>query len=180
MPDKSVLDVIDFLGGATEEPESSIKKSAEGDLLLGLVDTFDELDIMVPVAKSLSASGSLAIPIIKKKVHQRHATAIVMEPGVVDAHKETASAETIEKAAHDWMMKSQKRGLMHKIIVNGDIKVLESWIAPVTMKVNGRTIKKGSWVATFFIVSKTLWKNILKGVFTGVSIGGRGRKKPLP
>ena len=121
----------------------------------------------------------LSVPIVKKAVEQRHGLAIVATPGEVDAHEEVISAPTIEKAAHQFMIKSQRRGIMHTILANEKIKLIESWIAPVTFKIGKRKILKGTWLVKFFFADLKVWKDVKAGKLLGVSLGGKARKVTL-
>lgn len=94
---------------------------------------------------------------------------IVMEPETVDAHGDIVGMDEIEKAAHNYMMKSQTIGIQHSQVAKS-IFPIESYIAPSDMD----GIKKGSWVMAVKVNDEKIWKSIKDGEITGFSIGGYG------
>ncbi len=109
----------------------------------------------------------------------RMAMGVVLEPDEVDAQNDTISAETIRKAAHGFMAHYQNMGLQHKMLANDKVQLLESYIAPVDMEVNGDRIKAGSWVMATKYNDDELWAAVKAGGFTGYSIGGFAKRRPL-
>ncbi|WP_285012005.1 XkdF-like putative serine protease domain-containing protein [Lactococcus formosensis] len=95
---------------------------------------------------------------------------VVYEPDAEDAHGDFMDAETIEKAAHDFMENYQQIDKQHDFTTQAG-KVVESYIAPTEMKIGKSTISKGTWV----LVTKAtdeMWEDIQKGEFTGYSLAG--------
>ncbi|KKN42119.1 hypothetical protein LCGC14_0716510 [marine sediment metagenome] len=117
----------------------------------------------------------LEIPIQKLDKERRLVTGIVLEPGEVDAQKDTISAEVIEKAAGDFLAKFNSEtelGFMHKKFGDIGIELRESYTAPQAMKIGGQKVKKGTWIMTVKVVREKLWDAIKAGAITGFSIGG--------
>ncbi len=104
------------------------------------------------------------------KKEQQLVTGVVMEPDVKDSHGDFQSSEEIEKASHNFMLKSQTIGLQHK--KKGPVEVVESFIAPDNLKIGGQKVIKGSWIMTVKVHDKKIWKMVKEGKFTGFSIGG--------
>ena len=95
---------------------------------------------------------------------------VVYEPEVEDAHGDYMDAETIEKAAHNFMEDYQQIDKQHDFTTSAG-KVVESYVAPVDMTIEQTTITKGTWV----LVTKAtdeMWEDIQKGDFTGYSLAG--------
>ncbi|OKA19940.1 XkdF-like putative serine protease domain-containing protein [Bacillus cereus] len=95
---------------------------------------------------------------------------IVYEPGVLDNHNDFADESTIEKAAHEFMLKYRQIDKDHDFKA-GVGEVVESYIAPADMEVNGETITKGTWI----LVTKAteeVWEAIQKGDYKGYSLAG--------
>ncbi|BCC74235.1 hypothetical protein BCJMU51_p2090 (plasmid) [Bacillus cereus] len=95
---------------------------------------------------------------------------IVYEPGVLDSHNDFADEVTIEKAAHEFMLKYRQIDKDHDFQA-GVGEVVESYIAPADMEVNGEVITKGTWV----LVTKAteeVWESIQKGDYKGYSLAG--------
>jgi len=101
---------------------------------------------------------------------------IVYEPNIVDSQGDIASEGEIRKAAFKFMENVQKFKLMHK----GDfknIKVLESYIAPIDFEIGDDKVKKGSWILTCRILDDEIWKKIKVGEIEGFSMAGRSSSK---
>ncbi|MCU5173770.1 XkdF-like putative serine protease domain-containing protein [Bacillus paranthracis] len=101
---------------------------------------------------------------------------IVYSPGSAedksthDAHGDFMTAEDIEKSAHNFIAKYRNIDAQHDFNA-GAGEVVESYVAPVDMEINGETITKGTWV----LVTKAtdeIWKDIKDGKMTGYSLAG--------
>lgn len=123
------------------------------------------------VAKSAHATVERTVPIWKAGDGQRIVYGVVLQPGVVDSQGDIVSAEEIEQAAHRYLVESRKHDLQHMEEL-APVEVVESYIAPMDMEVAGRRVLKGSWVMASQIRDATIWQAVLKGHFTGYSIGG--------
>ncbi|MDX5886270.1 XkdF-like putative serine protease domain-containing protein [Bacillus cereus group sp. BfR-BA-00999] len=95
---------------------------------------------------------------------------IVYEPDTIDAHGDFADAKTIEKAAHEFMLKYRQIDKNHDFVA-GVGEVVESYIAPVDMELNGEPVKKGTWILTTKADEET-WEAVKKGEFQGYSLAG--------
>ena len=110
----------------------------------------------VPIAKSADA-------VYKQALY------VVLEPDVVDAHGDIYDAETVMKACHSFNRARPAANLRHK--ENTDkFSVVESFIAPVPMVLNGQVIKAGTWLANLQF-NDELWEDVVSGAWSGVSIG---------
>ena len=105
---------------------------------------------------------------------------VVLVPGQVDAQGDTISADEIEKAAHEYMVKSIQEtpiDLQHVLDLPRDRAVpVESYIAPVDMEVGGHQIIKGSWVMVTHVPDNEIWDQIKKGAIMSYSIRGWGKR----
>jgi putative serine protease XkdF len=110
---------------------------------------------------------------------EHYVLGIVLEPDIVDAQGDTYSADDVRKAAHRYMEFFAHMGLMHKEIVDGDIRILESYLSPTEFEVDGMSVKKGTWLLAARVVSDRLWDKVKKGEFTGWSIGGNALREPV-
>lgn len=114
-----------------------------------------------------------------KAEEERIVYGVVLEPDEVDKQNDTVSAEEIRSAAHKFMEDFGVLGLQHREAINGQVKLLENFIAPTDFEMEGDKIKKGSWVMAERILSDDLWEKIKKGEITGFSIGGDAVRKPV-
>ncbi len=113
------------------------------------------------------------------KPEQRIVYGIVLEPETTDSQGDIYSADVIEKAAHGFMADYQNLGEMHKALVNDGAEVVESYLAPVDMSINGTAIKAGTWLMGIRVKSDQLWKKVKSGELTGLSIGGFAERLPV-
>jgi len=111
------------------------------------------------------------IPIHKANDEKRVVCGVVLEPETVDAQGDIISDEEIEKAAHRFLLVCQKIGEMHRKL-NPKLKVVESYVAPQDFRINGATVKKGSWIMAIKIFDDGVWSKIKSGELTGFSIAG--------
>jgi len=109
---------------------------------------------------------------------ERYVLGVVLEPEVVDAQGDIYSAEEIRQAAHRFMEEFGGLGLMHRFRVNGQVKVLESYLAPADLRIGEVRVRKGTWLLAVRILSDELWEQVKDGELTGFSIGGSARRVP--
>jgi len=127
--------------------------------------------------------------VIKADEEQRTLTAIVypaMPVGWNDTQGDWISEENIRTMAWEFMKKSQRYDLHHKVLdVSKDqAVVVESWIAPVDLQLpqsDGTTysVTKGSWIVTTHFPDEAMWERVKKGEFGGYSIRGKGKRRPI-
>ena len=135
-----------------------------------------------PAEAADAATFAKSIPVIKgvDPDDERYVLGVVLEPEVVDAQGDIYSPEEIRQAAHRFMEEFGGLGLMHRMRVNGQVKVLESYVAPVDFAVGEVSVRKGTWLLAVRILSDALWEQVKSGELTGFSIGGSARRVPEP
>lgn len=117
---------------------------------------------------------------VMKTPDERFVLGIVLEPETVDAQNDIYSAEEIRKAAHLYMEEFGHIKLMHRgAPIDGKVKILENYIAPVAMEIDGQPVKKGTWLLGVRVLDDSLWNAVKSGDLTGFSIGGLAVKTPL-
>jgi DNA adenine methylase len=84
----------------------------------------------------------------------------------------------VRDAAHKFMEEFQNLGLMHRELVNGSVKILESYVAPAEFEVDSTKVKKGTWLLAVRVTDDALWQKVKAGELTGFSIGGSARRNP--
>ena len=67
---------------------------------------------------------------------------------------------------------------MVRLRVNVQVKVLESFLAPIDFEVGEVTVRRGTWLLAVRILSDELWAQVKDGQLTGFSIGGSARRVP--
>ena len=103
---------------------------------------------------------------------------IVYEPLVKDTEDDFATAEDIEKAAHNYLP-SAMQDVEHdsdQVLTKADSTVVESYIAPCDFTLDDETVTKGSWVLVTKVHSEELLGKIISGEITGYSMAGTAFK----
>lgn len=98
-------------------------------------------------------------------------TYVVMKPGV-DLTGDYCDLETIRKAKESFN-KSQQNANLYHLAMTDAFDIIESYLAPCDMELNGNKVERGEWLATFQINKgyESLWEMIKNDEITGVSIG---------
>lgn len=151
-----------------------------------LID-LDEIAPPVPPtsapASSSSAATGLALKPLEKRIRllktdeERYVLGIVLEPETVDAQDDIYSATEVRDAAHRFMEQYRNIGLMHRGLVNEQVKILESYLAPAAFSLDGTQVQKGTWLLAVRVLDDELWGQIQGGALTGLSIGGSARRE---
>jgi hypothetical protein len=112
---------------------------------------------------------------------QRTALFLVLEPQAGemtnDLHSDTYDEDEVRKAAMSFNQHCMKANLFHKVEIE-DAKIVESYITPSSFQLDdGRIVKKGSWLQTWFFPKTSkgeeLWQMVKNGKIDAVSIQGR-------
>lgn len=127
---------------------------------------------VVVATKSEDGKRELTVPIWKDEAKQI-VYGVVMQPDVPDSAGDWQSAEDIEAAAHRYLAESRKHDVQHEEEEVG-VRPIESYIAPVDMKIAGASVLKGSWVMAVKVLDPEIWAAVEKNELTGFSIGGTG------
>lgn len=114
------------------------------------------------------------LKVLKADEEKQLVYGIVMEPEEVDTQNEIVSAAEIEKAAHEYLIKSRIIAGSHKKKIKAE--VVESYIAPLEFELNEQKIKKGSWLMTVHVNDKDEWQKVKEKGYDGFSIGGYAKK----
>lgn len=125
---------------------------------------------------------NIYVPLIKANADEQTVTGVVLQPEVVDAQGDIMSKEVIRKAAHQFVArynKATKLGLMHKYFGKQQFELLESWIAPHDVVINGTTVKEGAWIMTVKVTDAKVWKLVKEAKLKGFSIGGKAKVQKL-
>lgn len=105
----------------------------------------------------------------------------VLVPFDIDTQGEWMTPEDIEESAHQFMATSRVIGSEHGMPI--EATPVESYIAPTDMEFDTsdgpETVKKGTWVMGVKIHSSDEWQKVLKGDYSGFSVGGFGYRPDL-
>ena len=135
-------------------------------------------DIAKRANESIQGPWQSEVEILKLDDEERVITGIVLEPNEVDGQNDTVSPEVIRKAAYNFASQygkidGTKLGLMHKRFGSQvGFELVESYITKTAMKINGKSVKKGSWLMSVRAVTDASWEAVKTKKLTGFSIGG--------
>ena len=102
---------------------------------------------------------------------------VVLEPDTMDAQGDIIDKETIEVAAHKFLVDARTVGNRHVEKASAD--VVESFIAPFDFTFEGETVLKGSWIISVKVNDPILWKEIKENDLNAFSIGGFGVREDI-
>ena len=115
--------------------------------------------------------------ILKADEDQRLVYGVPLRVNAPDSQDDIIKADEIEKAAHQFMIDSQKFDDNHQTLVpTRDAYVVESYLAPVDFEMGGEQVYKGDWVLVTKIFNDELWEAIKAGEYRGYSIRGMGKR----
>lgn len=110
--------------------------------------------------------------------YRRPSTSAINE--AVDAQGDIYSIDEVRQAAHRFLEDFGGLGLMHRLRVNGQVKIVENYLAPTDLVIGDLEIRKGTWLMAVRILADELWRQVKNGDLTGFSIGGSARRVPEP
>jgi len=192
---KAILEIIISLS----EPHMQVKDLAVNDLIAVVDDSTSQVSKMrsrlnttlvkrreVPDGTVEVCDVSFYVPIFKAEdEEERIVYGEVLVPNEFDAEEDIYAAVDIKKAAHYWMEQSNGSiGLMHETLIDDQVSVLETFLAPVTFSVTKadgtkRKIKKGTWLLKIRLHDDDLWEQAQTEELTGFSIGGVAQVESL-
>lgn len=132
----------------------------------------------VVVAPEVDPVGKVALVKQTASDEEQYVLGIVLEPDVVDAQQDTYSEDEVRKTAHHFMARYQHAGLMHKTLINDQVRIVESYLAPAPCEIGGQPVKKGTWLMAMVVTDSALWAAVKDGTLTGFSIGGSAIRTP--
>lgn len=183
------INELDIISKSDAKPDSTrtiLKEALETNILqmpsdctvLSELKLISKNNIELP---AMQVSFNREIPIKKLNDAKQLVYGVVYEPfdgKTVDAHGDYATAEEIEKCAHNYLENHQEISLQHEERINKLARPVESFIAPCDYKVGDETIKKGSWVMVTHVLDKALWEAVESKELDAYSIEGFGQQGP--
>lgn len=113
--------------------------------------------------------------ILKSEAETHYITGIVYEPMVEDTDKNYMTAAEIAKAEKYFTENSGSIDIQHSFETEENVSVVESWITKCDCSINGKEVKKGTWLMTVKVEDDDIWDKVEKGEITGFSMGGVGK-----
>lgn len=153
--------------------------STDGTKELGTYDTKAEAverlrQIEGNKKKSADVSFELEVEFAKTDDEKQIVVGVVLEPDEIDTQGDIITLDEIEKAAHEFLIKSRVVGKQHETVA--DAEIVESYLVPEDLTIGVEKVKKGTWVMAVKVHSDELWQEVKDGKFSGFSIGGKGKR----
>lgn len=104
----------------------------------------------------------------------KQVTYIAMKADFTDAHGDYTTADEVRKAKESFnkaLIKKQTMSNLFHMFETNSFDVIESYLAPTDMSLNGHLVQKGDWLMTLQINDDSLWDMVKKGEVVGLSIG---------
>lgn len=124
--------------------------------------------------KHFTTEKDIPFAIVTKEAEGSEVFGIVASPDEepdVDGHYFTK--EALKEMCYDYNLFFKTMKYRHGISLKSDeVALLESYIAPCDMVVNGMSIKEGAWLQRWKIDDPTLKEQIKTGHIKGFSLGG--------
>lgn len=114
------------------------------------------------------------ISIAKSVEEQRLVYGVALVPETIDLQGDIISEDEIRKTAHDFLSRyNASAGLDVMHAEDGyDLRLAESYIAPVDFTLGTEPVKKGSWVVAEKVLDDGVWARVKSGELRGFSILG--------
>lgn len=130
--------------------------------------------------KAADGQRPAAFDLIIKNDDMQRAFGIVYSPDQEDAHGDTADADTIRRAASEFMREGRLKNIDTEHSFTSEMAfVAETWLVR-----KGDALfpdePEGSWAVGIQINDPDLWKKLKSGELTGISLAGIARHEPDP
>lgn len=156
--------------------EKAIEISDAKIQFVSLVDkAANKRQFLITKAGAGQAQFSTLGKILKTDAETHYVTGVVYEPLTEDAHGNFMTADEIRKAAYWFAKNGDKVDLQHSFEQADGLAVVENYIAPGDMEIEGQPIMKGTWLMTVEVQNNEIWNKVQKGEVTGFSMGGVGK-----
>lgn len=166
-PEREVPELIQ----ATDPLEQAIEGLDVGEVSQ---DSSKLLDILQQLLTAFGPTQRTIVD-VKKSLDEelRQALFVVLEPEVYDLHNHIYSEEAVAEGCHNFNQLCNRAYLLHQYETDG-AEIVESYIAPVAFSLDGKDVKKGTWLQLWQIHDDDIWDKVKSGEYNGVSIGCTG------
>lgn len=118
--------------------------------------------------------------LVVKNDEMMRAYGIVYAPDQVDAHGDTADADTIRRAQAEFMREGRLKNIDTEHSFNAELAyVAESWLVRKGDPLFAEE-PEGAWAVGIQIGDPDLWRQLKAGNLTGISLAGVARLEPQP
>lgn len=156
--------------------EKAIEISDAKIQFVSLVDkAANKRQFLITKADGGQAQFSTLGKVLKVDAETHYVTGIVYEPLIEDAHGNFMTETEIRKAAYWFAKNGDNVDLQHSFEQVDGVTVVENYVAPSDMEVEGQPVVKGTWLMTVEVENADVWNKVQKGEVTGFSMGGIGK-----
>lgn len=156
--------------------EKAIEISDAKIQFVSLVDkAANKRQFLITKADDGQAQFSTLGKVLKVDAETHYVTGIVYEPLIEDAHGNFMTEDEIRKAAYWFAKNGDKVDLQHSFEPVDGVAVVENYVAPSDMEIEGQPVIKGTWLMTVEVENADVWNKVQKGEVTGFSMGGIGK-----
>lgn len=156
--------------------EKAIEISDAKIQFVSLVDkAANKRQFLITKAEDGQAQFSTLGKVLKVDSETHYVTGIVYEPLTEDAHGNFMTESEIRKAAYWFAKNGDKVDLQHSFEQADGVSVVETYVTPSDMDVEGQPVIKGTWLMTVEVENAEIWDKVQKGEVTGFSMGGIGK-----
>jgi len=156
--------------------EKAIEISDAKIQFVSLVDkAANKRQFLITKADDGQAQFSTVGKILKTDTDTHYITGIVYEPLTEDAHGNYMTEAEIRKAAYWFAKNGDKVDLQHSFEQADGLSVVETYVSPADMEIEGMPVIKGTWLMTVEVQNDEVWDKVQKGEVTGFSMGGMGK-----
>jgi hypothetical protein len=111
-------------------------------------------------------------------------TGIVLVPDLPDAHGDIFSRDEVEETAHQFLKdyaltKAECSPDVNHTGRDANADLLEHYLAPSDLTVEGKPVRAGSWLQTWKINDPLVKQEVEDGTLTGLSLEGSGYRTPV-
>jgi hypothetical protein len=121
---------------------------------------------------------SLYVHFLQKNEARQLVTGVALPCNRIDLQADYVEPDQLLDTMIEFMERSQVMNLMHEESAP-QVKIVESYLAPVDFELAGFEVKEGYWLITVHVIDKELWQRVLDGEFKGFSIEGVARRVPV-
>ena len=156
--------------------EKAIEISDAKIQFVSLVDkAANKRQFLITKADGGQAQFSTLGKVLKVDTETHYVTGVVYEPLIEDAHGNFMTEDEIRKAAYWFAKNGDKVDLQHSFEPVDGVTVVETYVAPSDMEIEGQPVIKGTWLMTVEVENADVWNKVQKGEVTGFSMGGIGK-----
>ena len=157
---------------------SIVLTPASGEELMIDASSIEEVESEKKESKELESD------FIIKNSEKQYVLGVVLKPYEVDSQGDWAEPEEIEKGAHLFLERliygKSYPAVNHSEPARNKVVIVENYLAPADFKLNGKVVKKGSWLLGAIIKDRELWEKVKKGELRGWSIKGWAKRINQP